>query len=152
MAGVVDKIRLWEYIPGRWNGEVAAEIYRSPMARCLSKRRAAKKIWTIVADNDPAGFKSSKARAAKKEVGMKELSLPPYSPDLNPLDFALWRTLETRARESVGKRTLTVKEYKATLRRTALRLSAKIVGKAVEGMRGRIGRVFDAAGGNIERD
>ena len=83
---------------------------------------------------------------------MKELSLPPYSPDLKPLDFTLWRTIETRAGESVGKRTLTVKEYKATLRRTALRLSAKIVGKAVEGTRGRIGRVFHAEGGNIKRD
>ena len=103
------------------------------MKKVLAKHRAVKKVWTIVEDNDPAGFKSSKARAAKKEVGMKELSLPPYSPDLNPLDFAFWRAVETRARESVGKRALTVKEYKATLRRTALRLSAKIVGKAVDG-------------------
>ena len=78
---------------------------------------------------------------------MKELSLPPYSPGLSPLDSTLWRTIETRARESVGKRTLTVKEYKATLRRTAARLSAKIVGKGVEGMWGRIGRVFHAEGG-----
>ena len=70
-------VRMWAYIPGRWNGEVAAQMYRSPMRKVLAKHRATKKIWRIVQDNDPAGFRSSKARAAKKEVGMKEVSLPP---------------------------------------------------------------------------
>ena len=143
---------MWEYTPGKWNGEVAAQMYRSPMRKVLAKHRATKRIWRIVEENDPAGFKSSKARAAKKEVGMKEVSLPPYSPDLNPLDFTLWRTVENRAREAVGKKTVTVKRYKATLRQTALRLSAKIVGKAVAEMRNRVGLVFDAKGGNIPRD
>ena len=88
LAGVVgDKIRLWEDISGKCNGEVAAEMYRNPIKKVLAKHRAVKKIWTIVEDNDPAGLKSWKARAAKKEVGIKELSLPPHSPDLSPLDL-----------------------------------------------------------------
>ena len=153
LAGIVgDKIRMWEYIPGKWNGEVAADMYRKPMRKVLAKHRATKKVWRVVEDNDPAGFKSSKARAAKKEVGIKEVSLPPYSPDLNPLDFSLWKTVEIRAREGFGKKTVTVKEYKAKLRQTALRLSAKIVGKAVQKMKERIALVFEAKGGNIPRD
>ena len=50
MAGVVgDKIRLWEDISGKWNGEVAAGMYRNPIKKVLAKHRAVKKIWTIVA-------------------------------------------------------------------------------------------------------
>ena len=44
------------------------------------------------------------------------------------------------------------KEYKAKLRQTALRLPAKIVGKAVQKMKDRIALVFEAKGGNIPRD
>ena len=57
--------------------------------------------------------------------------------------------MENRAQEAAGKKTVTVKQYKATLRQTTLRLSAKIVGKAVDKMKNRIGLVFDARGGNI---
>ena len=60
--------------------------------------------------------------------------------------------VENRAREAIGKKTVTVKQYKATLWQTALRLSAKIVGKAVKEMWDRIGLFFDAKGGNIPRD
>ena len=57
MAGIVeDKIRLWE--DRKRNCKVAAEMYRNPTKKVLAKHRAAKKIWTIVKDNDPAGFKS----------------------------------------------------------------------------------------------
>ena len=57
LAGVVeDKIRLWE--DREWNCEVAAAMYRFPIKKVLAKHRAVKKIWTIVKDNDTAGFKS----------------------------------------------------------------------------------------------
>ena len=153
LGGVVgEKVRLWEYIPGKWNGEVAARMCRGPIQKVLSKERPTKSKWRVVEDSDPAGFKSSEARAAKREVGIEAISLPPYSPDLNPLDFTLWRTIEDRARESLGKKKVSVKKYKAVLRRAALRLSPKIVRAAMDDMRARIGQIYKAGSDNIARD
>jgi hypothetical protein len=65
---VGDRVMLWEYIQGRWNGQVAADMYKGPSKKLLQKVRplgGPKRKWTIVEDNDPAGLKSSKARAEK---------------------------------------------------------------------------------------
>ena len=41
-------------------------------------------------------YKSSRARAAKKEIGIKPMKFPRYSPDLMPLDFSIWKAIEAR--------------------------------------------------------
>ena len=38
-------------------------------------------------------------RQAKKEVGIKPFSLPPTSPDLNPLDYSIWAEINKRMRK-----------------------------------------------------
>ena len=38
-------------------------------------------------------------RQAKKEVGIKPFSLPPRSPDLNPLDYSIWAEINKRMRK-----------------------------------------------------
>ena len=56
----------------------------------------AKASPSILEDNDPTGYKSSKAKAVKKLLKYKIVSLPRYSPDLNPMDFFLWADIEKR--------------------------------------------------------
>ena len=90
----------------------------------------------------------ARAKAAQK---LKALSQPPYSPDLNPLDFSLWQAIETKA--LAGRRPReSGSDYKARLRKTALAMPRAAVRKAVEAIRTRAHQSFGAGGGHIARD
>ena len=118
-----------------------------------SKRKPA---WVVMEDNDPAGYKSSKGIAAKSEARMSVLALPPRSPDLNVLDYSLWKAIATRMREQEAKfrssRVETKEQYKARLRRTALGLPTAEVTKAVQAMHKRVRMVAKERGGLIKCD
>ena len=152
LAGICnDKVVLWEEITGRWNAKCAEAMYNGPIRKVLKKRRPGKKSWRIMEDNDPAGFKSSLGRLAKKANKIKELNQPPYSPDLNPLDFSIWAKIQAKALE--GRRANETKQrYKARLRQIALRLPKPSVKEAVESIRGRAKAIFEADGQDIKRD
>ena len=94
----------------------------------------------------------NKALEAKRILGMVAIEWPRYSPDLNPLDFSLWSEIERRARQSVGRKVVSQKQYKRVLRETALKLPVTIVRKAVESMKARIEAVYRAKGAHVPRD
>eukprot|EP00973_Karenia_brevis_P017891 2458123-Karenia_brevis.AAC.1 len=54
-----------------------------------------------------------KARAVKKDLKYNIFSLPRSSPDLNPLDFFLWSSVEERMAISAPKGRESVTAYKA---------------------------------------
>ncbi len=83
---------------------------------------------------------------------MTTLDLPPYSPDLQPLDYSLWQEVEKKASDKIGDRHVTAAQYRRILRTAALRLSPVIVGKAVEGMRRRVRDIHAAKGSHIQGD
>ena len=116
LAGICNgKLRLWEYYDGSWCGQKAADMYAGPMRKVLQRNRpkqGGKRVWRIVEDNDPSGFKSGKGERAKKSLGIVALEWPKYSPDLNPLDFSLWKQIEDRARQKVGNRSISAARYK----------------------------------------
>jgi len=147
-----DKIVLWEYIPGRWNAEVASNMYSTAIQAALKKHRPGRRFWTICEDNDPAGFKSGRAVAMKRSLKIRPLSLPPYSPDLQPLDYSLWAEVERRARAVVGDQSVTAAKYRKVLRQAALRLPRPVVSAAVRCMKARVQAVFEAKGGHIAND
>ena len=72
----------------------------------------------VLEDNDPYGFKSKKAKQAKKEVHIRAVPFPKYSPDLNPLDFHVWHAVEEKVIKKL-KGPTSVKRFKELLRRTA---------------------------------
>ena len=73
-AGIVKgRIRLWDYVEGKWNGQKAADLYRGPIKTLLKRVHGDKKKYTIAEDNDPTGYKSNKAIEAKKEVGIRAI-------------------------------------------------------------------------------
>ena len=95
----------------------------------------------LLEDNDPAGFKSSKAKKAKAEAGIVTDDLPRRSLDFNALDYSLWHQINLRMREqechfAVDKKE-TKLEYMARLRKTALGLQAALVKKVVGNMHAR---------------
>ena len=153
LGGIIgDRIRLWHYVEAKWNKETAAAMYEGPIQQALARYRPNKAIWRIVEDNDPVGFKSGKAEEVKKDLKMLPVEWPKYSPDLMPLDFSLWATIEKRALAAIGKRRVSAREYKRILRETALGLPAAEVKKVVESMRERIRLCYEHNGGHIPRD
>lgn len=72
---------------------------------------------------------------------------PPYSPDLNPLDFCVWGYLESKV---CTKRYPTIHALKTALLREWERLPQDIVRAACSAFPRRLGAVIKAKGGHIE--
>ena len=155
MAGVVKgKIRLWQGLD-TWNGQVAAAAYEGLLEAALRKAYPSVMAHVVLEDNDPAGYKSSKALAAKRRAKINTLDLPKRSPDLNVLDHSLWPHTSQRMRATEGPRGQKAParaegEYKKRLRRTALLLPKAVVAKAVEDMHRRILDLQAAEGRHFE--
>lgn len=155
-AAVVNgKIRMWEYVDGRWNGERAAAMYRGPLRRAMEKAfpeeaAKARPRWVVMEDNDPAGYKSGKAAAAKDAARIRTLSLPRRSPDFNVLDYSLWHAINVRMRAAEAKmrpaKVETREEFLKRLRRCAMTLPKSVVEPAVKDMRRRLRLTVEAKG------
>ena len=153
-AGIINgRIRLWHYLPSStWSAKAAEALYRGPVAQALRRHRGSKRSYRILEDNDPTGYKSKLAQAAKEELKIAPIVFPAYSPDLNPLDFFVWAEVERRMAKQKVPKDETIKAYKARLRRTAMNIPAKIIRKAVASIRTRAAAVAKARGGDIPRD
>ena len=155
-AGVIrGRIRVWDYVDGKWNGEKAATMYKGPLVKAMKRaypEQATKpgNKWEVLEDNDPSGFKSSKAKKAKSEVGIVTDDLPRRSPDLNVLDYALWHEINTRMRAQEASwptdKKESVDEFKQRLRKTALGLPEAYVKKCVGDMTRRCNELFKRGG------
>ena len=82
-------------------------------------------------DEDPTGFKFTKAIRAKAEVGIEILHIPKRSPDLCALDYAAWTKVnkQTRRRDQKwpkGRRESRA-EHALHLRRATLRLQKSFI-------------------------
>ena len=147
VAGISNcRVALWHYVDGPWNGNVAAQIYKGPINKTLKKKRGEKKRYVIVEDNDPVGYKSGKAIAAKAELKITSLQFPRYSPDLNPMDYFLWQEIEARMSKNVPKKLESMDVFKARLKRTALSIPMTIIKKGVANMKQRVQNCFDNDG------
>ena len=156
LAGVGHgKVLLWEYMDKKiWTGELAAEMYSDHVAPALHGAFPGRRMWVVLEDNNPTGFKSSAGLRAKAKHKIKAFQLPERSPELNVCDFALWSEINRRMRrqERSWPRTKreTRKHFLARLKRTALRLPATFVNKSVQDMRRRCNRLFAAKGHHFE--
>lgn len=153
MAGISgDRVVLWEEVGSRWCGQRAAEMYSGPVIKCLRKLYGNKRKFLIAEDNDPTGYKSSKGKAAKKELGIQTVDWPPYSPDLMPLDFSLWENIRVRMEKTDPAGNESALAFKKRLRLTALRTPKAVVRKMTDAMLTRAQAIYDADGGHIDCD
>ena len=127
-------------------------MYKGPILQTMKQRRGEKRRYTVLEDNDPSGYKSKKALAAKAECGVVTINLPRYSPDLNPLDYFLWEEVEQRMARNAPKGPETVVSFKRRLRRTALAIPEAVIRKGIADMKGRIGNCFKHRGKHITWD
>ena len=155
LAGVAkDKVVLWEYIEGNWNGEAAAKMYSGPLVKALKDTQGSRRRFLILEDNDPSGFKSTKGMNAKDAAKIDTLTFPKHSPDLNVCDYALWHEVNRKMREQerkwVADKKETRQQYLKRLKRTAMNLSPEFVGKSIANMQDRCKRLLDAKGSRFE--
>ena len=148
------RVRVWHVLPARWNGGVAASAYRGPILQGLRRAWPHKRVFHVLEDNDPAGFKSSKAESAKAAARIKPFCIPKRSPDLNVCDYALWAAINRKMRRQERTFPRSKKETRAAyierLRRAAQGLRASFVDRAVGDMRRRCQLLYKARGGLIE--
>ena len=146
------KVKLWHYLPTRWSGAVAADLYKGPLRRALKSAHPHKDAFKILEDNDRTGYKSKKGVAAKKTAKISTITYPRYSPDLNPLDFFLWNEVERKMGEQKAPANEKAEAYKCRLRRTAMRIPQAVIRKALNNIKTRARAVVEAKGGDIPRD
>ncbi|KAI6658755.1 hypothetical protein LOD99_15078 [Oopsacas minuta] len=72
---------------------------------------------------------------------------PPYSPDLNPMDYSVWSILESRV---CAKSHKSIDSLKRKLREEWEKIPQDVLRAAVEALSGRISSVIHDKGGYIE--
>ena len=72
---------------------------------------------------------------------------PPYSPDLNPMDYSIWSILENRVCTKSHKN---VEALKRKLREEWEKIPQEVLRAAIEALPGRISNVIQNKGGYIE--
>ena len=142
---------LWEYYT-KWSGSTAASMYHGPILSVLKKVHGVKRSYLLAEDNDPTGYKSGLGKAAKIAVGIRAIQWPRYSPDLMPLDFTLWASIEAAMAKCAPEGRESANAYKTRLRRVALNLPRAVVIKAVTAMKKRARKIYEADGGDIDCD
>ena len=129
-------------------------MYTGPLKAALAKAWGKKRMFHVLEDNDPTGFKSRKGIRAKAEAGIKPFVIPKRSPDLSVCDYAIWKEINRRMRKQELTWRATRREsrpdYLARLWRTALRLPEDFINKSIGDMRRRCQRLHAAAGGLFE--
>jgi hypothetical protein len=154
-AGVGNgKVLVWAEITGRWSGEAAANFYEGPLLKSLQKSYPGKRKFTVLEDNDPTGFKARKGLDAKERAGIQVFTIPKRSPDLNVLDYAIWKQINRQMREQEkgwpAKKRETRDDYVLRLKKTARGLSTSFIEKSIGDMRRRCARLYDKKGWLIE--
>ena len=89
---------------------------------------------------------------AKRSLNIRAMKVPTYSPDLNPLDFAVWKDIETRILEKKRNGDETRTSYISRLRRTAQHTKPAFLRKSLMSMKKKIKQVIEAKGAPIASD
>ena len=152
------RVRFFHVTEGRWNGAKACEMYTElskAMRRTFPDLAAKPRTkWTVLEDNDPAGYKAGVAVSKKEALGINVLALPPRSPDLNILDYYVWSAISKRLRQQEAlfpcNKKETMPAFIRRLRKTALGLPAAEIARAEQSMKRRLVAIKKAEGGLIE--
>lgn len=105
--------------------------------------------WTLQQDSAPAHKAKTTQQWCKDHLPdfITAAEWPPYSPDLNPMDYSLWSILEARA---CNKRHQSLEALKASLRREWHRITLEELRAAALNFRKRLKLCVDAQGGHFE--
>ena len=150
------RVLMWHEVKGTWNVNKACSMYSGPLKRSLVKIYGPKKRkYTVMEDNDPSGSKSRKAIDCKAASRLTVLPLPRRSPDLNPLDYAIWAAINKRMRKQESSwpalKRETRKQFLCRLRRTAMSLPSTFIDNVLGNLEVRCQKLIKAKGGHFAK-
>ena len=102
--------------------------------------------YTIVEDGDRKGNTSGKGIKAKARAKIYAMTLPPRTPSLMPLDYAIWYRIITKVMEDAPEGKETKDEFLARLRTIATSLPKGYVKSVIGRMRGNVQALVDSKG------
>ena len=148
------KVLMCHVVDGMWNKESAAAMYTDVLGPSLKRAYPGKRTFLLLEDNDPTGYKSGLAKAAKHALGVRVLEFPKRSPDLNPLDYSFWSNVNSRLRQQEQKFDDDYNEPRGEfikrLRRTVLRTPRRTLLGMVRNMKRRCELLKAARGEHFE--
>ena len=148
------RVIMWHVVPdNKWNANAAEDMYTNALHPRLQHTYPSTRRFRVLEDNDPAGYKSRKGEQAKRNLRIDAVSLPPRSPDLNPLDYTVWAEINRRMRSQekawpAGKSESRA-QFLQRLRRTAMGLPPAYINKAIGNLTKRIALMKTARGGHF---
>ena len=143
---------MWENVGERWNGAVAASVYKGPMLKALRRTWGARSQYTIIEDGDRKGNQSNKGKAAKQYANIKAQVLPPRTPCWMPLDYAIWHAVMERVLNGAPEGTETKAAFEKRLKQCAKSLPRSFVAAQIARMKKNIQGVIAAKGYNPKWD
>ena len=142
------RVMLRHELDGSWSGRAAEAFNSGPLKTALRRNYPNKRTHKVLEDNDPTGYKSGAGMAAKRACNIDVFEIPCRSPDLNPLDYAIWAEVSKRMRrQEVNWQNKQERrdEYLARLKKTAQGLQRAFVDRVIGNMAVRCERLFGAA-------
>ena len=147
-----DRVILWHVVPGTWNGAAAACMYEDHLKPALVRVWGKRGRYTIVEDGDRKGNTSGKGIAAKARAKIHPITLPPRTPSLMPLDYAIWQAIGDSMIEGEPDDVETKSEFLERLKTAATTLPRGYVKKIIGRMRSNIQALNDAKGYTPKND
>lgn len=147
-----DKIIMWHLTPKSWCGSAAATMYKDALKPALVRKWGSLKRFRIVEDGDRKGHYSNLGIAAKKEAHIFPIKLPPRTPSLMPLDYAIWHRIAKQLMDEAPKGIETKEAYLARLRKIATSLPKPYIKKVLARMKSNLKALVDAKGYTPKND
>ena len=146
-------------IPGKknWCGAYAKRMYEGPLKKALEEAYPELPYYVVIEDGDPNGYQTELGKAGKRKAKIRAKKLPPRTPNWQPLDYSIWKTIEGKALapakgKKAGKKKYTKKTYFQRLKRIARGLSKDYVKKTCGAMKKRIQATLAAIpAGQVEK-
>ena len=130
-----NRIIMWHVVPGKWNGEAAANMYENHLKPALVRAWGKRPRYTIIEDGDRKGNTSGKGIAAKARAKIYATTLPPRTPSLMPLDYAIWTEIIKRLVKSAPRGTESKVDFLARLLKIAMGLPKGYVKRVIKKMK-----------------
>lgn len=143
---------MWHVVNGSWNGASAAEMYEKHLKPALARTWGKRSRYNVVEDGDRKGNTSGKGIAAKARAKIHATTLPPRTPSLMPLDYAIWKRIVDNMMKNAPKRAETKQEYLDRLRLVATSLPKGFIKSVIARMPKNIDALVDAEGFNPKND
>ena len=147
-----DKVIMWHVVAGGWNGAAASHMYEEHLKPALVRTWGRRSRYTVEEDGDRKGNTSGLGIAAKARVGIYPLTLPPRTPSLMPLDYAIWHRVVVKVMDSAPAGSESKDAFLARLRAAAMSLPKGFVKSVIGRMKGNVQALIDAKGYTPKND